>query len=354
MSEKKLINRKNKTQLIEELKSENFERQTCSFYRYIKIKNPEIMRLSLIKELGNLKVLVRIYLSTEGINAQVSVPKNLWNQFLLSINSFNEFKSMHIKNAIDEKTYSFIKLIVRIKDKLVADGLDESEYNLNKIGNYLSPKEFNKAIDDPTSIIIDVRNYYESEVGHFQNAICPDVATFKESLPLIKNTLSDKKNNKILLYCTGGIRCEKASSFLIQNGFTDVNQLEGGIIEYAHHVKKNALKSKFLGKNFVFDGRMNESITNDIISKCHQCDRPSDEHTNCNNQACHILFIQCKKCSKKFDHCCSKECQSISNLPLDEQRIIRKKLHQAAPLKQFQTSVKPKLKDLIREKNKSK
>ena len=243
-------------------------------------------------------------------------------------------------------------LIIRIKKLLVADGLSKNEYDMKKVGNHLSPKEFNEAINDPESIIVDMRNYYESEVGHFENAICPDTPTFRETLPVIKEQLTGNKNNKLLLYCTGGIRCEKASAYLIHHGFKDVNQLEGGIIEYAHEIKNKKIKSKFIGKNYVFDDRMNEPITEDIISHCHQCDMPSSNHTNCKNQACHILFIQCNECTLKYSHCCSTECNNIINLSLDEQRNIRKTPRLAAPLKHFQKNVKPKLKDLIADREK--
>ena len=136
--------------------------------------------------------------------------------------------------------------------------------------------------------------------------------------------LSKNKNDKILMYCTGGIRCEKASSYLIKHGFKDVNQLEGGIIQYSNDVKKNNVKSKFIGKNYVFDNRLGERVTSDILSDCHQCGSPSDEHINCDNQACHILFIQCKKCNKKFNSCCSKECRDFIKLPIEKQKELFK------------------------------
>ena len=354
MSKNNLINRKNKSQLIRDLMNENFKRRTCSFYKYVKIKDPQSMRQNLLKDWSKHKILGRVYIAYEGINAQLSIPDFIWDDFILSIGRYKEFSSISIKEAVIEGNNAFIKLIIKVKNKLVADGLKESEYNLNKAGNHLSAQEFNDAMEEPNSIIIDMRNYYESEIGHFENAICPDVATFKEALPVVKKELANKKNNKILMYCTGGIRCEKASAYLIHHGFSDINQLDGGIIKYTHQIKKYNLNSKFKGNNFVFDGRMNESISNDIISLCHQCDSPSSDHTNCNNQACHILFIQCQICDRKYEGCCSVECKTIYRLPIDEQRELRKKPNLAAPLKQYQQSVKPKLKDLIQEKNKLK
>ena len=117
-----------------------------------------------------------------------------------------------------------------------------------------------------------MRNHYESEIGHFTNAIKPDVDTFRESLPIIETQLSEhKQDKKLLMYCTGGIRCEKASAYFKHKGFENVYQLEGGIIEYTRQVKAEGLKSKFIGKNFVFDHRLGERITDDIVSQCHQC-----------------------------------------------------------------------------------
>ena len=145
------------------------------------------------------------------------------------------------------------------------------------------------------------------------------------------------------MYCTGGIRCEKASSYLIHHGFKNINQLNGGIINYAHHVRKNNLESKFIGKNFVFDARLGERITDDVISNCHQCGETSDNHIDCNNDACHILFIQCSKCMDKYEQCCSIECMEFNRLPLEKQRILRKDPDQVVSMTRNSSSVKPRL-----------
>ena len=126
------------------------------------------------------------------------------------------------------------------------------------------------------------------------------------------------------MYCTGGIRCEKASAWLKHIGLENVFQLEGGIIKYAQDVKTQGLENKFIGKNFVFDERLGERITNDIIAVCHQCGKSCDDHTNCKNDGCHLLFIQCKECEKKFNGCCSPECNEVILLPPDQQRELRK------------------------------
>ena len=204
------------------------------------------------------------------------------------------------------------------------------------------------------SIIVDMRNHYESEVGRFENAICPDVDTSKELLLETKKLLEDHQDDNIMLYCTGGIRCEKASSYLIKNKFKNVYQLKGGIIKYAKEIKEKKLKSKFKGKNFVFDDRLGERITDDILSTCHQCHETCDDHTNCANDACHILFIQCKTCNHKFDGCCSKECSEIKALPIEKQRKLRKNNPElAAPLiHHYRDRIKPKLKEMVNKKQK--
>ena len=318
-----LYNKKNKSDLIDELQNESFERTTISFYKYVVINSPDILRDQLYQKLNELNILGRIYLSSEGINAQVSVPKNKKDTFKLIFTSFDIFNNIEFKEAIEEGA-SFIKLIIKVKDEIVAYKVSIDEYNMSKTGKHLSYKEFNQAIDEG-ALIIDMRNFYESEVGKFKNAIIPDVDTSRELLPTVKKLLDKNKDDKILMYCTGGIRCEKASSYLIHHGFKDVNQLDGGIIKYAHDVRKNKASSKFIGKNFVFDGRLGERITNDIVSNCHLCDSLADTHVNCNNQACHILFIQCDKCNKKYSGCCSIDCKKIADLPIEEQRKIRKK-----------------------------
>ena len=162
-------------------------------------------------------------------------------------------------------------------------------------------------------------------------------------MPEVKNLLKGKENEKILLYCTGGIRCEKASSYLIKSGFKDVSQLQGGIIQYAHEIKSNNMESKFRGKNFVFDDRLGERITDDVLSFCHICGDSCDDHTDCKNDACHILFIQCEKCNKIYDGCCSKECQDFAALPIEQQKKLRKDPERIISRTFFDSRIKPRM-----------
>ena len=343
MKIKDLYNQKNKQELLDTIKNEDFNRITCSFYKYIHIENPEILRNELYIKWKKLKVLGRIYLSREGINAQISIPEQNFKIFKLQLYQYKYFENILLKKALIEGV-SFIKLVIKIKDEIVAYKVPQNEYDMNNVGKHLDYKEYNKAIDNG-AIVVDMRNYYEGEVGKFKNAIIPDVDTSRQLLPEVKNLLKGQENNKILLYCTGGIRCEKASSYLLHHGYNDINQLEGGIIKYAHDIKKNNEKSKFIGKNFVFDQRLGEKITDDIISLCHQCNKPSNQHINCQNQACHILFIQCELCSNKYNNCCSKKCFNFIKLPNEEQKEIFKsgKIKFTA---QESTRIKPKLHNL--------
>ena len=190
---------------------------------------------------------------------------------------------------------------------------------------HVNAEKFNELLDDNDTITIDMRNHYESEIGHFKGAKLPDVDTFRESLPIInKKYDKHKKDKNILMYCTGGIRCEKASAYLMNKGYKNVYQLDGGIIEYARQVKEKNIENKFIGKNFVFDNRRGERISGDIISNCHQCGKKCDEHVNCNNEACHLLFIQCDECQKKYNGCCSDDCSNIYSLPYEKQKELRK------------------------------
>tara|TARA_B100001750_G_C15503236_1_gene598625 strand:+ start:171 stop:1202 length:1032 start_codon:yes stop_codon:yes gene_type:complete len=343
MKNKDLYNQKNKTQLIQDIQNESFNRITCSFYKYINIKNLQTFRDKLYIDWKALDVFGRIYIASEGINAQLSIPENNMDEFKSQLHKYELFKNILLKPAVQDGL-SFLKLTIKIKDELVAYKIPHDEYDMNNVGVHLNYKKFNEAIENGATLI-DMRNYYEGEVGKFKNAIIPDVDISRALLPEIKNILKNKKNEKILMYCTGGIRCEKASSYLIHHGFKDVNQLDGGIIQYANDIKLNNEESKFIGKNFVFDHRLGERITNEIISKCHQCEFDSDTHTNCKNQACHILFIQCTQCSEKFNGCCSKKCSEFIKLPATTQKTLFKEgtINFSA---QKSNSVKPKLKKL--------
>ncbi len=337
----RLCNTLSKSDCLELLKKENFERKTVSFYRYVKIENLQELRDQLYLEWDELGVLGRTYLASEGINAQISVPEPQWEAFVEKLYARHEFKDVPFKIGLEQKE-SFWKLIVRLKKQIVADGLNENEYDWSDIGTHLDAENFNKGIEDG-AVVVDMRNAYESRIGHFESAICPDVDTFEEELPLVKEMLEDKKDQKILLYCTGGIRCEKASAYLKSNGFKDVNQLHGGIIQYAHEVNQKGLPNRFKGSNYVFDERISERVSDEVLSECDQCEEKCDNFTNCKNVMCNLLFIQCENCKPQMENCCTVECQRIIHLSEEEQKTLRKRQKSSTP-KLYRKRVRPQLK----------
>lgn len=318
-----LHNRVSQKELKELLYQETEPRTTVSFYQYHPIENPQVFRDELYKGLIPLKVFGRIYIASEGINAQASVPSSNFQAFKNFLYSYSFLNGIRINIAVDDDGKSFWVLKIKVREKIVADGIHDPTFNMANKGSYVDAVKMNELLNNDDTIIVDMRNHYEYEVGHFENAIEVPSDTFRDQLPMAVNMLKDKKDKNIIMYCTGGIRCEKASAYMLHNGFSNVYHLEGGVINYAQQIKEKGLNSKFIGKNFVFDDRLGERITDDVIAKCHQCGKPADTHTNCKNDACHLLFIQCEACAKLYDGCCTPECQTVYNLPMEEQVKLR-------------------------------
>ena len=300
-------------------------RLTISFYKYAKIGNTELFRNHLFINWNLLDVLGRFYVAQEGINAQLSVPADNFEAFKKHLDTIAFLENVRLNIAVEHDNFAFLKLKVKVRNKIVADGLNDKTFDVTNKGIHVGAKEFNQLIEDPNTVLVDMRNHYESEIGHFKNAITPDVDTFRESLDLIEEDLrAHKEDKKLVMYCTGGIRCEKASAYYKHKGFKNVYQLEGGIINYVRQIEANKLENKFIGKNFVFDERRSERISDDVIAQCHQCGEPADLHTNCANEACHLLFIQCNSCKEKMENCCSTNCMEINRLPFEDQKALRK------------------------------
>jgi len=345
-----LRNRIDKNILKQRLKEETIARKTISFYRYVSIENPHQLRDELFKKWTELNCFGRIYLANEGINAQMSVPESEWENFVNYVFAIPYFKNVQFKYAVDGNGKSFYKLIIKVRNKIVSDGINDSTFNPGNTGKYLNAFEFNNAIEDKNTIVIDMRNHYESEVGKFDRAFCPDADTFREELPLVIEHLKGQEDKKVVMYCTGGIRCEKASAYFKHHGFKDVNHLQGGIIQYAKEIKEQNLKSKFKGINFVFDERIGERITEEVLSNCHQCGKPCDTHVNCKNDDCHLLFIQCGVCAEKMKGCCTPECASVIELPIEEQRALRKGRVKNGPecLAVYKSRLRPNLAEILK------
>lgn len=321
----RLYNKVDRRILKAQLDQDDLERITLSYYKYYQLGNPLFFRDYLYLKYSEIDVMGRVYVAYEGVNAQISVPKTHWTQFAAIHEDITFLHDNRLNIARQDDGKSFYKLKIKVRPKIVADGLNDANFDVTNAGKHLDAQSFNALTDkEKETLVVDMRNHYESEIGHFKNALKPDVDTFRDALPEVLESIKDKKDKNIVMYCTGGIRCEKASAWFKHQGFENVFQLEGGIIEYARQVEEEGLENKFIGKNFVFDERLGERISEEIIAQCHQCGEACDSHTNCKNEACHLLFIQCETCAKKLDGCCTTDCQSIYHLPIEEQRELRK------------------------------
>ena len=319
-----LHNRVSNKELKQRLFEEDFERITISFYHYFPIQDPVSFRDELYRALNAMQVFGRIYIASEGINAQISVPVHLFEVFKAYLYSFKPLNGIRLNKAVHDNGKGFWVLKIKVREKVVADGIVDPSFSMENKGKYVNAVQMNAMLESPDTIVIDMRNHYEYEVGHFENAIEIPSDTFREQLPMAVEMMQPHKDKNIIMYCTGGIRCEKASAYMLHEGFKNVFHLEGGVIHYANKIKEAGLESKFKGKNFVFDDRLGEKITDDIIAQCHQCGKPADTHTNCKNDACHLLFIQCAECAKEFDGCCTTACKDVYHLPIEAQEALRK------------------------------
>ncbi len=319
-----LHNRVSRKELKEAVLKDPTPRTTLSFYCYFKIAEPAVFRDTLYRELKATGVLGRIYVAGEGINAQVSVPSEKLDTFRNYLYSIEPLNGLRLNSAVDDDGKSFFVLDIKVRKKIVADGIEDPSFDMANKGKYVNAEQFNQLTEDARTVVIDMRNYYEYEVGHFRNAVEIPSDTFREQLPMAAEMMKDKKEANIIMYCTGGIRCEKASAYMLHRGFKNVFHLEGGIINYVKQVKEKGLTGKFIGKNFVFDERLGERITTDIIAHCHQCGKPADTHTNCRNDGCHLLFIQCAECAAAYEGCCSPGCRDTLHLPEERRKQLRK------------------------------
>ncbi len=344
-----LHNRISRRELKELILKDNTPRTTISFYCYFKITEPEVFRNNMYRQLREIGVLGRIYIAHEGINAQISVPAVNFDVFRELLYSFNEaLNNLRLNIAVDDDGKSFYVLDIKVRNKIVADGIDDAGFDMENKGRYVNAQQFNELTADAETIVIDMRNHYEFEVGHFENAIEIPSDTFREQLPMAVEMMEPHKDKNIIMYCTGGIRCEKASAYMLHKGFKNVFHLEGGIINYCNQVKDQNISNKFHGKNFVFDQRLGERITEEIIAKCHQCGKPADVHVNCKNDACHLLFIQCEDCSMHYEGCCSTACKNFIHLPEAEQKELRKGIDKGRNIfnKSRQNRIRPRLDEI--------
>lgn len=283
--------------------------KTLLYYCYSTIADAEQFAAEHLKFCKSLGLTGRIIVAEEGLNGTVSGAPEACQAYMDAIYADGRFNSTEFKiDEVDEP--SFVKMHVRYKSEIVHSGLRNPEIidPKKQTGKHLEPKDFMEMKDRDDVIVLDVRSNYEHNLGKFNNAITLDIENFRD-FPAMINELAQYKDKKILTYCTGGIKCEKASALLLHEGFKDVYQLHGGIIKYG----KEAGGKDFEGKCYVFDNRLSvdvNSVNPVVISKCYNCGATTDKMINCANPECNEHFTQCDECGTKMEGCCSDACQS--------------------------------------------
>lgn len=288
------------------------------YYKYVTIENPEeftARHKTLCQELG---LRGRILIAGEGINGTVSGPVAATDAYIAALRADERFADMEYK--IDEADdHAFRKLIVKARNEIVRLGLESDVNPLQRTGKRLSPKEFYEAMQSDDVVLIDARNDYEYDVGHFRGAIKPTVKTFRDFPQWVRETLAQYRDKKVLTYCTGGIRCEKFSAMLLEEGFKDVSQLHGGIVTYG---KDPEVQGKlFDGSCYVFDERVTVPVNRTdearVISHCHYCGEECERYVNCANLDCDHQFLCCVECELAHRRSCSESCEVASNHEFD-------------------------------------
>ena len=272
------------------------------FYQFADIENPEDFIENQLSFCTNQGLLGKILVAKEGINGSLSGSKEQIEKYKEYLSAQDQFADINFKEEIST-FHPFKKMIVKQKKEIIR--MDQ-DLDLNKRGKYISPKELKELYEsDEEFIIFDTRNNYESDVGKFKNAITPDIDTFRD-FPEALKSLEDKKDKKIITYCTGGIRCEKATSYMIQEGFTNVYQLENGIINFCQQFPNTYWE----GKCFVFDQRLLSHVDPDAepIAKCVHCNQSCDRYKNCKNPTCDDFIVICESCGQEYNGCCSEKC----------------------------------------------
>tara|TARA_B100000378_G_scaffold225257_1_gene189052 strand:- start:1818 stop:2729 length:912 start_codon:yes stop_codon:yes gene_type:complete len=282
-----------------------------SFYKFVKINNPKKLRKSLLDLLLNEDVVGTFLIAKEGINATVSGSDISLKKIMKFLDKQKGFNDIEYKHSCSIKRV-FKRLKIKVKDEIVALGKKEIDPS-KTTGNYIEPRNWNKLIADPDVLLIDTRNTYEIKIGTFLGAENPNIKNFRDFPNFVKKKLNSKKNQKIAMFCTGGIRCEKASSYLLEKGFKDVYQLKGGILKYLEqNTKKN---SRFKGECFVFDERVsvNKKLKNGRYQQCYACRMPISKDD--------ISSIHYKK-GISCPHCFSKTSKRQKNRFAERQNQI--------------------------------
>ena len=282
--------------------------QTLLYYCYSHIQDAEQYATDHLKFCKSLGLTGRIIIADEGLNGTVSGLPEACKAYMDYIYADGRFNATEFKiDEVDEP--SFIKMHCRYKSEIVYSGLKDPSFidPTKETGKHLEPAEFAEMIDRDDVIVLDVRSNYEHSMGKFKNAVTLDIDNFRD-FPAMINELAQYKDKKVLTYCTGGIKCEKASALLLKEGFNDVYQLHGGIIKYG----KEAGGKDFEGKCYVFDNRIAvdvNTVNPKVISTCRNCGTTTTKMINCANPECNEHFTQCDACGESLDGACSVACQ---------------------------------------------
>lgn len=272
------------------------------FYKYVHLNDPESVKLWQIELCKRLGLTGRCIVASEGINATFEGTKTNIRQYVKELEKNPKFKNIHFKFSVGTGN-AFPKLSVKVRNEIVSLNLGVCDIDPNEVtGIHLKPSELHEWIKNKKEFyIVDMRNAYEHKVGHFEGSILPPIENFRD-LPKVVEQISHLKNKTVLTVCTGGVRCEKASGFLITEGFADVYQLDGGIVSYMERFPNE----DFQGKLYVFDKRVSMGFYTDdakhkIVGRCDACNEQSENYVNCANPVCHRHFINCENCLVKND-----------------------------------------------------
>ncbi|MGJ8677707.1 MAG: rhodanese-related sulfurtransferase [Akkermansiaceae bacterium] len=281
------------------------------YYLYVDIEDPIQYRdqqKALCERLG---LLGRIIVAKEGINGTLSGLRSDCEAYIQAMQDAPLTREMQFK-IDEEQEHVFPKLSVKARHEIVTLGLNENDFSPNEVtGKHLSPLEWRNAMMESNTVILDARNDYEFDLGHFKNAIRPDIGNFKELPKWINDHREELEGKKILTYCTGGIRCEKFSGFLVREGFDNVHQLEGGIVEYGKDPE--VCGENYDGECYVFDQRIRvpiNSVNSTVVSTCKHCGEKSVRYVNCGYAPCNAQHFCCETCEEKSLRFCTDECRT--------------------------------------------
>lgn len=293
------------------------------FYKYVTIEQPEQIKAWFTKLCTDLGLTGRIILAHEGINSTVGGSDESIATFINTLNNHPLFQNIDFKDAPGDQTY-FPRMRISIKNEIVHLGIDPTQLTANQGGKHLTPQEAHELLNSKPDnlVLIDTRNQYESRIGTIPGSLCPDKRYFRQFPEYIDEHLDELKGKQVLMYCSGGIRCERASAYVKEkNVAQEVYQITGGIHRYIEQFPDGHFK----GSYYVFDGRISIRASNDILTNCDLCQTPCDFYVNCMNGLCNKQFIACPTCVTAYAECCSTHCKELTEsraVPIRKKPVI--------------------------------